>query len=190
MRRTAFGIVAALAATGSAHAQFSFTGLTGKTMKNAVRPEVRILGKTATGKTVPELENYFVWKRDHVKIQTVTFDVGKPNMVSERLFYFVDFNPAVTRVAPSLATVDAPVKLFETLLSSKGGPTVPTWENTEVYYSEAMRDLVGLTFSTQAQGEAFLKKLSELQRGATSPKKRVTLKSKMIEKKVKTSKTP
>jgi hypothetical protein len=171
-----FSVILALA--GAASAQFTFTGFTGKTMKNAARPDVRISGKDAAGKAVTEQEHYFIWEKDDVKIQSVMFDAGKPNMVSETLFYYADFNVQSTKIVRSEAT-----KAIETILSSKNGASVPTWENTDVYYSEAMRDLVGLTFQTIPQGQSFLKKLSEKHRRAGLSPKRITLKDVMQEKK-------
>jgi hypothetical protein len=178
MKKTLFALSVILALAGAASAQFTFTGFTGKTMKNSARPDVRISGKDAAGKTVTELEHYFVWEKDHVKIQSVMFDAGKPNMVRENLFYYADFDVSSTKLVRSEAT-----KAIETILSSKSGATVPTWENTDVYYSEAMRDLASLTFQTIPQGQSFLKKLGEKQRrGGLSPK-RITLKTVMREKK-------
>jgi hypothetical protein len=177
MKKTLLALSVILALAGSASAQFTFTGFTGKTMKNSAQPYVRILGKSVTGKTVTELEHYFIWEKDHVKIQSVMFDAGKPNMVRENLFYYADFDAQSTKVARSEAT-----KAIEAILSSKSGASVPTWENTEVYYSEAMRDLASLTFQTIPQGQSFLKKMGEKQRSAGSLKKRITLKSVMREK--------
>ena len=166
----------------AASAEFTFTGFTGKTMKNAARPDVRIQGKDAVGKTVTELEHYFLWRGDHVKIQSVMYDAGKPNMVRESLFYYADFIPT-TEAKESEAMAAAGVKSVEAVLSSRNGASVPTWENTDVFYSEAMRDLVGLTFESVRQGQTFLQKLSERRRLASAPRKRVTLKSRMLEKK-------
>ncbi len=183
MKKTLLALSVILALSGAASAQFTFTGFTGKTMKNSARPDVRISGKDALGKPTTALEHYFIWNKDSVKIQSVMYDAGKPNMVRENLFYYADSSPKTTEVKESAAMAAAGERSIESILSSKNGATVPTWENTDVYYSEAMRDLVGLTFENVPQGQRFLKKLGEMQRRTSAAPKRVTLKSVMREKK-------
>jgi hypothetical protein len=178
MKKTILALLPVLALCPAAHAQFTFTGFTGKTMQNASKPAVRIREKDASGKLLTTLEHYFIWGKDSVKIQSVMFDQNKPNMVRENIFYYADFMPENTKAERSEAT-----KSIESVLSSKGGASVPTWENTDVYYSEAMRDLVSITFESKAQGQAFLAKLAQKKRQASATPQRLKLKNIMKEKK-------
>jgi hypothetical protein len=175
VKNTLLALLPILALCSAASAQFTFTG---KTMKNLGKPDVRIREKDGSGKLLTTLEHYFIWGKDSVKIQSVMFDQNKPNMVRENIFYYADFMPENTKAERSEAT-----KSIESVLSSKSGASVPTWENTDVYYSEAMRDLVSITFESKAQGQAFLAKLAQKKRQASATPQRLKLKNIMKEKK-------